>query len=103
MYYILKDKNPVACESIVEFAEWYKTPNRFLKKDKIEDYTISTIFLGIDHNHQDKGDPILFETLVTTDVFENKVEIDRYSTWEEAMNGHDRLLNKYTNLPHSAN
>jgi len=103
MYYILKDKKPIPCEDILELAEWYKSPNRFLKKDKAADYTISTIFLGIDLNHQDEGDPILFETLVTTDDLENKVEIDRYCTWEEAMNGHDRLLSKYTNLPSSAN
>ncbi|MEM8527797.1 MAG: hypothetical protein AAGG68_24355 [Bacteroidota bacterium] len=103
MYYILKDKEPVRCQDSLKFAEWLKESSLVVKSIRIKNYTILTIFLGIDLNHQDEGDPVLFETIVFEKSLCNRIEIDRYCTWEEAMNGHHRLLNKYTKLPSSAN
>ena len=53
--------------------------------------TVSTVFLGIDHNFGE-GKPLLFETM----VFGGKLdeETERYSTWEEAVEGHNHMVEK---------
>ncbi|MEM1324946.1 MAG: hypothetical protein AAGI23_03275 [Bacteroidota bacterium] len=103
MFYVLKDQQPIACKSAQDFSEQYFLSNPFLKIDKTDRHTVSTIFLGIDLRRKDELRPVLFETLVTTDSLENKIELDRYSTWEEAMSGHELLLDKYANLHDLAN
>lgn len=49
---------------------------------------VSTVFLVIDHNffNSDNVPPILFETLVIGGVLDGEGE--RYSTWDEAKEGH---------------
>jgi len=48
--------------------------------------TVSTIFLGLDHNHFGKGPPLLFETMTFDDY--DGGEQYRYSTWDQAVEGH---------------
>ena len=52
---------------------------------------VSTVFLGLDHQHFD-GPPLLFETMVF--VGEHGDEMERYSTWDEAVAGHDAMVAK---------
>lgn len=62
-------------------------------RDEINDFIVSTIFLGFDHGFpgHDKG-PILFETM----IFENEISIDqeRYNTYEDAVVGHAYYVGK---------
>lgn len=51
-----------------------------------ETVTVSTVFLGLDHNWLGKGEPLLFETMVFGG--EHNECMDRYPTWEEAEAGH---------------
>lgn len=89
MHYILKEKKPVQVD-VVTWARWDRTADRTVKKDKIGSVTISTVFLGVDHNSFG-GTPHLFETM----VFGLDEEImNRYSTWEEAEKGHQEILNE---------
>lgn len=64
-------------------------------------YTVSTVWLGINHRHIGPGAPIIFETLVFTrdgywdDTSRNGMgEIDgrRYCTEDEARTGHRELV-----------
>ena len=74
MYYILKNKIPIKCDSLTEWATQFCEPdNRIvqqhiatLKYDgkKMGEFRISTVFLGMDHNWFQQGDPILFQTMV---------------------------------------
>lgn len=106
--YILKDKESVPCEDLIEWAKWYETKERFLWKTKLKDVHVSTVFLGLDHNVIGAGAPILFESM----VFENKIsegelpggkkfdyheslEEERYRTYAEAEDGHKKLVQKY--------
>jgi hypothetical protein len=67
--------------------------DRTVKKDKITshgvDVTVSTVFLGLDHNWGD-GPPILFETMIFGGERDEYQE--RYSTWGEAEEGHQRAI-----------
>ena len=88
--------------------------NRIVKQEMINDLWISTVFLGIDHNWMPDGKPLLFEIMVfweyekpVTKTYKlpskvihtyrmDREEIDelteRYSTWEEAEAGHERIV-----------
>lgn len=58
----------------------------------IGDSHISTVFLSLDHRHLGDGPPLVFETLVIGGAMDG--EMDRYSTWDEAVSGHDSMVNR---------
>ncbi len=74
---------PEGVAGLMLWAEKMETKNRIVAQDQVGNKWISTIFLGIDHGFDS---PLLFETM----VFEDDVAGDmwRYSTWDEAMEGH---------------
>ena len=53
------------------------------------DVLVSTVFLGLNHRFGD-GPPLLFETLVFGGPLDG--EMDRYSTWDEAVAGHNAIV-----------
>lgn len=86
--YILKDRVPVKAADMHEWARWYESFDRVVAQWTFGDTFVSTVFLGIDHNHG-WGPPALFETM----VFVNDKATDfqrRTSTWDEAEAGHMR-------------
>jgi len=52
--------------------------------------TVSTTFMGIDHNYMPSGPPILFETMIFGGPHDQYTE--RYATWDEAERGHQRAM-----------
>lgn len=74
-------------------------------------YYISTVWLGINHNFFGDGPPIIFETMVFRpktvkrrvggaikrfiDKFGVDLDMDRYATEGEAIEGHERIVAKY--------
>lgn len=88
--YILKDKTPIVETDILTWAKWFKTASRHVKQENIGDVSVSTVFLGLDHNFCETGEPILFETMIFGG--EHDGYCDRYSTWEEAEKGHDTVV-----------
>ena len=62
-----------------------------MKKTKVGNIEISTVFLGLDHSFGGKK-PLLFETM----IFGGKLdqEQERYTTWEQAEKGHKGMVNK---------
>lgn len=57
--------------------------NKRVDKTDVGCYSVSTVFLGIDHNFSDCGDPLLFETMIF-DKDWNSLYCERCSTWAEA-------------------
>lgn len=63
------------------------------------DVRVSTIFLSTDHQWEDGGPPLLFETMVFIDDPKDPdhpghdYEMRRYSTWDEAVLGHIEICN----------
>jgi hypothetical protein len=98
-YYILKEKEIIPCSDHIEWCNWIEnsTNERIVNQTIIGEKMISTVFLGIDHSFQFREynrDPILFETMIfnkdgTTENFQ-----ERYSTYHEALEGHNKILKR---------
>lgn len=87
--YILVDKKPVRCPDISEWGKWFEVNDKSVGKTTIGDINISTVFLGLDHNHWG-GEPVLFETMIFGG--EDDQYQDRCSTYEEAEAMHERVV-----------
>lgn len=65
--------------------------------DKVGPYSVSTVWLGLDHQYGD-GPPLIFETMVFTEGPDEKTRdwLDtytrRYPSKEAALAGHDRIV-----------
>ena len=102
-WYILDSKHEPVLSTAVGSNEWCNTTPgiRFVAQDLwrnwfwlgVREVRVSTIFLGLDHsfNEDDPKDlPVLFETMIFG-KFNDDYQI-RYTTWEEAVEGHKRAL-----------
>ena len=89
--YILDGKVAIKCEDLTTWAKGLEGNNRDVGKDAVKDTRISTVFLGLDHSFGD-GPPLLFETMVFGGALDG--EMDRYTTWEDAKQGHKEMIKK---------
>lgn len=104
-WYKLDGKIPVLCNDLLMAAVALEDQDRTVRVTETELYKVSTVFLGLDHNHYGFGDPLLFETLVFRRLAaedqegENVLGIfSRYSTWDEAEVGHSEALEQVAEL-----
>lgn len=110
--YILNDEgDPVIEPDLLKWARWFETATRTLKRDELPSgYTVSTVFLGLDHNFNPNGEPLLWETMVFApahmqEIFgkmkkvRRDVETDRYSNKLQANIGHEHMVQKWKILP----
>lgn len=80
----------------IEWAKWFENvENRIVKKTTIRDIEVSTVFLGLDHSFFSDKKPILFETMIFGGEQEGYQE--RYSTWAEAEEGHQKACEMVVN------
>jgi len=96
MFYILdKEHNPIKTDDIFLVNEWMEDfGKRFVKKTTVaSDVEVSTVFLCTDYNFSGEGKPIVFETMIFGG--ERDLETFRYSTWDEALNGHDKIVEEF--------
>jgi len=89
-HFILENKEIKECD-LMTWAKWFEGSERIIDNDKINEVTVSTIFLGIDHGYMNNK-PLLFETM----VFGGKLDEEqyRYYTYDEAQKGHKETLKK---------
>ena len=93
-YYKLTENKKVVQVSEKEGQKGYGT-NRRVELTEDKDYSVSTVFLVMDHNFGMDGPPLVFETMVfPLDSLEEQ-DMKRYSTWEEAKEGHERMCEKW--------
>ena len=59
-------------------------------------YNVSTVLLVIDHSLGFGGKPMIFETMV---FGKDADDADRYSTKEQALEGHRRMVEKWRSRP----
>ena len=90
--YMLKDGQIVRTTDFLQWAAWREEFNPTIAATRLSSLglTVSTVFLGIDHNMQSKGSPILFEAAVFKDDGETDITA-RYATASEARKGHDLI------------
>lgn len=63
-YTLDENWNPVQEPDLMKWATWYETADRKVAMDQIGEAKISTVFIGLDHNFYDGGEPTLWETMV---------------------------------------
>jgi hypothetical protein len=101
-HYILDENNNVIEADLTTWAQFIgdERERSIVKQEYIGDLQVSTIFIGLDHNLAGlitKGEhrPHIFETMIFKD---NKdIYCDRYSTWEEAKEGHQKAIDWINN------
>ena len=72
--------------------------DRRVAEDHLQDVHISTVFLEWDHSY-DGGPPLLFETMVFGGELEGHQE--RFHTWDEAVEGHKRIVEQVKETLHN--
>lgn len=93
-YWYLLDRNkqpvpiPLSVFAAKGLYEVFRQQQR-VAETTVGEIWVSTVFLGIDHNHSLSGPPVLFETM----LFGDCNLVGRYCTWSEALVGH-RLVVK---------
>jgi hypothetical protein len=100
-YFILDHHTPVATDDIAVWAEWFAQTDRTVAHTVLtEDVEVSTVFLSLNHNVWGEGPPLLFQSMafrVEPCSFGGRRPLEetgfsaRYSTWDEAVAGHDAL------------
>lgn len=90
MWYKLEGKIPVLSDSSTAFRD-NTDEERRVAHTIVGESRISTVFLCLDHQHGD-GPPLLFETMVFGGPLTDEQE--RYSTWDEAEEGHKRKVKR---------
>ncbi len=89
-HYVLHARKAVDEPDLMKWAAWFECANRTVEKTIVaSDVYILTIFLGLDHQFGD-GPPLLFETRIFGG--ERDQECFRYSTYEQAENGHKHIV-----------
>ena len=108
MFYILNEARQVVSATLEEWSDYYNTNDRHLCKTQVRDGAwVSTVFLGIDHGWGG-GTPLVFESMAFTCEHEKHIafgrEVDgvgeeldqeRYCTYDQALRGHERMVEKW--------
>lgn len=92
MWYILdENKKPKKVDS-EEYSNWcYSYHNlKKVKQEYIDDFYISTVFLGLDYSMDRSGIPVLFETMIFKK--EEDVYQERYTSYDDAVEGHQKAV-----------
>ena len=84
---------------LTKWACWFETSNRRVARDTVNGISVSTVFLGLDHQFGD-GPPMLFETM-TFGPSDHEQLCERCSTWEEAEEQHRRVVQSLRERPDS--
>jgi hypothetical protein len=79
------------------WGAWRQANDPHVKETDLPDYWVSTVFLGLDHQYGD-GPPLVFETMVFNRTGESDL-CQRYSSWDDAVTGHDAVVSRLTRLP----
>ncbi len=92
-YFILDENKNAIPASLFEWADFFENADRHVKEDCINDYRISTVFLGLNHNYDPfDNKPHIFETMVFKGDIGSDIYCDRYATRQEAEDGHARAV-----------
>jgi hypothetical protein len=91
-YYGIDENNNTFPIDMMELPKYFGVGLRRVGLDPVGEHKVSTVFLALNHNFGDDSDePILFETMVRDgDDFLDFQE--RYSTWDEAIFGHLKVI-----------
>ncbi len=86
--YLFEDGKIIEEPDVIKWAKRFENADKQIALDFAGKATISTVFLGVDYNFEETGQPILFETMVFGGKHDQYQE--RYTTVELAIAGHRR-------------
>jgi hypothetical protein len=55
---------PRPVSNVLEWAEGFEKLDRVVSKTEVLGHEVSTVFLGLDHNYEETGEPLIWETMV---------------------------------------
>lgn len=88
-YFVLDGHKAVAIDDPIKWAqEFSKVDMRRVAETEKDGVRVSTVFLGLNHSFGD-GPLLLFETMIFGGKHDE--DMDRYTTWEQAEEGHRRM------------
>jgi hypothetical protein len=97
LQYILRDGVPVPCEDVLEWGRWLCGADRIVGHTKFPGVCeVATDFVGLDRSSGEASSPVLWETVV--DGGPINLETWRYSSAEEARNGHEEQASRVRQL-----
>lgn len=91
-YFLNEDHTYTKCDLLTwaqQFEAMSQENRRHVACDMVMGYRISTVWLGIDHSFGGVAPPLVLETMVFQGDDSTDVYMDRYSTWDEAIAGHE--------------
>jgi len=93
--YVLVDGVQVPEPNLMKWAQWMEEVRRtsewIVAKTKIDkNISVSTVFLGLDHNYDLEGPPLVFETMIFGGPKDECCW--RYATKAEALEGHGKAV-----------
>lgn len=96
--YILKHRKPIECPNLQKWGRWLQTPyNKRVRGTYVGDAWISTVFLGLDHSHEENAEPVLFETMLFAEGDEDDQTCTRTTSWRKALGQHWDMVRKIKN------
>lgn len=76
-HYILNEAGEPVPAPLLQWSKWLVTDLSFklrrVCRERIGSVQVSTVFLGLDHNHSPNGPPILWETMIFADAQNHKL------------------------------
>jgi hypothetical protein len=96
LYYYLNPDHSVRECTLEEWADQFedmcRKHNKHVASDIIKGNHISTVWLGSNHNYYEVGKPLIFETMIFEEDSSQDIYCARYSTWDEAIEGHKKAI-----------
>ena len=99
LYILDASGEPVPEPDLIKWGHWFEDPrHRIVARDQLGPLTVSTVFLGVDHNFLPDGPPILWETMVF-DADRRDLHMDRCAgSREQAIAMHASILRNLATL-----
>lgn len=96
MFYKLdENKNAIPCE-VLEWGEQLEEMSisgaKIVANEEVNGKIISTVWLGVNHSYNDGFPPLIFETMIFEGDSCWDIYCDRYSSWDEALAGHQKAI-----------
>lgn len=94
--YILVNGEPVEADWET-WSRWFDKngKERVLAQTDYEHVWVSTVFLAMDYNFGQIGKPVLWETMVFKNGTHSDIACQRYTSKEDALEGHDIMCLRY--------
>jgi hypothetical protein len=80
---------PITLEQWGEIME--DVEQKVVKQDRVNGLLVSTVWLGMNHNFGE-GEPLIYETMVFPEGSWEEMYMERYTTREQAIAGHEVAL-----------